>query len=617
MIKFKGIYFTAIAAVIGVVIAAGCGSTAPHRFALVDKEAEKFYPGELKPTFYYTEGVKSMSVYGDDTVAEYFFDRAIALDSTHSPSYYELGNIAYYRKDPARALALSGRAWSLDSTNVWYLAQKGQFSLATGDYAGAQKIYEKLVKDVPHNPENYQRLAALYLYNKLPFSAISVLDSAEYKLGRIEELSAFKRQVLIEVNLIDRAIDETRQMIDEYPYMDENYLILGQLYDATGKDSAALANYGRALKMNPENAATIDAMAGFYKKRGNMTGYLSTLRLMFELPGVPLEEKIRTFGSLTDNREFYGANYSQINALAQTLMTKYPSDYEVVKLYAGHLIASGKIDDALAIYKVHLRDSTLHSSPVVPEGIAEGAENGSADGRKTAGAGKEVADARLDLYNNIIDIESYLERPDSVEKYMDEAIRDFPRNPELYLRSGFSQSFRKHYTKALDNYETALKYARSDSMRSVILGIIGDTYHETGDARRCFHYYDRALKADRDNATVLNNYSYYLSVSGVRLEKALDMASRATQLSPGNPTFIDTYAWTLYKLERYAEAKKAMQQAIALDRSESTELLVHYGDILYELKEYFMASVYWKKAQDKGYDAAEIERRLKSLEGKK
>ena len=53
-----------------------------------------------------------------------------------------------------------------------------------------------------------------------------------------------------------------------------------------------------------------------------------------------------------------------------------------------------------------------------------------------------------------------------------------------------------------------------------------------------------------------------------------------------------------------------MQQAIALDGQKSRELLVHYGDILHALGEQFMAETYWKKALEKGYEAAAIEERL-------
>ena len=51
----------------------------------------------------------------------------------------------------------------------------------------------------------------------------------------------------------------------------------------------------------------------------------------------------------------------------------------------------------------------------------------------------------------------------------------------------------------------------------------------------------------------------------------------------------------LYRLGRNDEAKKTMQQALSLDRSQSPDLQLHYGDILAALGEKFMAEVYWKR----------------------
>ena len=53
-----------------------------------------------------------------------------------------------------------------------------------------------------------------------------------------------------------------------------------------------------------------------------------------------------------------------------------------------------------------------------------------------------------------------------------------------------------------------------------------------------------------------------------------------------------------------------MAQALSLSRQQSSSLLVHYADILWELGEKFMAETYWKKALDAGAEKAEVERRL-------
>ena len=75
--------------------------------------------------------------------------------------------------------------------------------------------------------------------------------------------------------------------------------------------------------------------------------------------------------------------------------------------------------------------------------------------------------------------------------------------------------------------------------------------------KQCYKAYDRSLRYDPDNAMVLNNYAYFLSLEERDLEKALAMASRATALTDNNPTYLDTHAWVLFKLGRVDEARKS------------------------------------------------------------
>ena len=92
------------------------------------------------------------------------------------------------------------------------------------------------------------------------------------------------------------------------------------------------------------------------------------------------------------------------------------------------------------------------------------------------------------------------------------------------------------------------------------------------------------------------------------------MSTRAVELTDNNPTYLDTHAWVLFRLGRLEEARRTMQQAIALDSRNSAELALHYGDILHALGQRFMAETYWRKALERGYDAAAIARRLEQAE---
>ena len=215
-----------------------------------------------------------------------------------------------------------------------------------------------------------------------------------------------------------------------------------------------------------------------------------------------------------------------------------------------------------------------------------------------------------------MDIESYLQRTDSVEKYAEKALELFPDDSELYLRKGFAEQSMAKFKEALNTYNEALKHTSTDSVKSVILTTIGDTYHTMGKTKKCFAYYDKALELDGNNAALLNNYAYFLCESGVVNEEVLAMGKKACELVPNNSTYLDTWGWILFKMGRLEEAKKIMQQAISFDSSKSSDLAAHYGDILHATGNNFLAEFYWKQALENGYNEEEIRKRLEKIGAK-
>lgn len=119
------------------------------------------------------------------------------------------------------------------------------------------------------------------------------------------------------------------------------------------------------------------------------------------------------------------------------------------------------------------------------------------------------------------------------------------------------------------------------------------------------------LQWKEDNVECLNNYAYYISVSGGDLSKAEHMSYKTVKAEPTNKTFLDTYAWVLYCMERYAEAQIYIEQAIANDTTNSDVLLDHAGDIYIKLGETDKAIEMWKKAISAGGDAQAIEQKIR------
>ena len=569
--------FVAIVALLGFFLTA---------FAVGGVGAQRPEEGDsLRSVFLYTEGIKALRIHRDTARGRALLEQVVQQDSSYAPAYFALitNNLS---RTPQEARTWAERAYTADSTNPWYVRTYGQTLLMNEAYEEALPLYRKLNEQDPKDLDVYRILAALYEQNKQPYSAIATLDSAEVRMGRHPYLSKMKRHLLVQTKQTDRALEEAKTLAEEVPYEAEHHVALAELYGISGQDSLARRAYDTALKIDSARLETLMSLSDFYNARQDFRSMLWVTRKLFLSDQMPLEQKIRRFELFPSELEFYRANYFQLHDLASLLAIRYPTDKRVVELYANHLIASGQLEEALQHYKAHLKDEPLEK----------------------------------DYFLTVIDIESYLERPDSVKKYVNEALTH-PKAIELHLAEGNVKYRMDNFAGAVSSYKKALNYTDTDTLRSQIWGQIGDVYHAQGEAsgfllkkmyqRDCYKAYKKALKYNPDNVLVLNNWAYFLSLEGKQLERALKMAERVSELTDRNPTYMDTHAWILFRLGRLEEARQLMRQAVALDGQKSQELLLHYGDILHAMGDQFMAETYWKKALERGYDKAVIEERMK------
>ena len=556
-------------------------------FAVRTPGAQRPEEGDsLQSVFLYTEALKALRIHRDTARGRELLNKSLEQDSTYAPAYFALVTNDL-GKTPQESRRWAEKAYQADTTNIWYLRAYGQTLLQGESYKEALPVYKKLNERDPKDLDFYRILAALYEQNSQPYSAIATLDSAEVRMGRHPYLSRMKRHLLIQTKQTDKALEEAKTLVEEQPHEAEHHVVLAELYGVSGNDSLARREYDAALKIDSSRLETLMSLSDYYNGRHDFRSMLWVTRKLFLSDEMPLEQKIHRFELFTSELEFYRANYFQLHDLASVLAIHYPTDKRVVELYANHLISSGQLEEALKHYKSHLKDEP----------------------------------AEVDYYLTVIDIESYLERPDSVKKYVNEALAIFPEKIELHLAEGNVRYRMGNHIGAVKSYHKALKYADNDTLRSQIWGQIGDVFHAYGESSGiligklyqldCYRAYKKALKYNPDNVLVLNNWAYFLSLEGKQLERALQMAERVTELTERNPTYMDTHAWILFRMGRLEEARQLMRQAVALDGQKSPELLLHYGDILHALGEQFMAETYWKKALDKGADKTKIEERMK------
>ena len=112
-----------------------------------------------------------------------------------------------------------------------------------------------------------------------------------------------------------------------------------------------------------------------------------------------------------------------------------------------------------------------------------------------------------------------------------------------------------------------------------------------------------SLKANPDQAYVINYLAYSWIEQGVKIEQSLKLLEKANKLRSNDPYIIDSLGWALFKLKRFKESKKYLQLAVRLMPGDPI-VNDHYGDVLWKNGNEIQARYYWnyvlnlEKAED-------------------
>lgn len=562
-----------LCAIIFVVSLLCCG------YASAQSDTYSTLPDSTSRTYRHIDALKQLSIRRDTTTAMHIWQDIVAQDSTYAPALYYLSLVDGSRE---RMLDYARRAYLADSTNKWYTENYANKLIYARAYDAAVPVFRRLIRLDGKHLQSYHALALIYGAKEMPYSAISILDSAELRIGYNSYLGQIKQHLLIETRQFDRAIEEGKRRVREHPYDVEARRALATAYDASGNDSLAIRSYEEAFRLDTTNLETIGAISEYYYSKGNERRMLNYEERLFKSNAIAVDEKLRRLEVYTSDTEFYRRNYLQIGGIIQQLAFDYPNNPKVIDAYATHMIACGEYDYALDYLRRHLDDDT----------------------------------ATAESYIVVLQFEHFLQRNDLIDIDLRAALERYGDNLELLSFSGFVHSERGNYKQAIDTFKEGIELTKDNGERSRFWGYIGDVYHEMGEDNRAFKAYRKALSFDANNIMVLNNYAYFLSLKNRDLEHALKMSHRAITQEPNNASYVDTYAWILHCLGRNEEAKRYMRQALTLSSQRDASLLAHYGDILWALGEKFMAETYWQKAVERGYDSTKMEQHILEIKNR-
>ena len=143
--------------------------------------------------------------------------------------------------------------------------------------------------------------------------------------------------------------------------------------------------------------------------------------------------------------------------------------------------------------------------------------------------------------------------------------------------------------------------------------LYAEVFYRLEDYKRSDSIFEVLIEEDPENYMVLNNFSYYLAERGEKLVQAREWSQKASRNNPDNATFLDTYAWVLYKMEFYADAEKYILDALEKGGKNDPEVNEHAGDIQVALESFEVALSYYEKAIILGGEKERLEGKIQLM----
>lgn len=153
----------------------------------------------------------------------------------------------------------------------------------------------------------------------------------------------------------------------------------------------------------------------------------------------------------------------------------------------------------------------------------------------------------------------------------------------IYLFKAMAETELRLYTDAVATVKAALPFLSTDKkMQATFYALLGSAYNGQKEYGFSDDFFRLAISLSPDDYGTLNNYSYFLSLRGQNLAEAEKMILRCLEADPENVTYLDTYAWVLYRMSRAVEAASVMEQVFS-QPVKNAEVFSHYVQILYTL----------------------------------
>ncbi|RPG53014.1 MAG: hypothetical protein CBE48_002740 [Flavobacteriales bacterium TMED288] len=490
---------------------------------------------------------------------------------------YEIANLYYDLKDYETSLFYAQSALKVIPENFWVNNLLLKIYTELDDVVQILKTF-KTILNIDYSIERKIKFAELNEYYSKPKSSIKIYNEIEKEIGVSEITSIKKQQLYINIGDIKSATKELKKLIDKFPNLIKYKIMLAKIYEANDLTEKALEIYNNIIKFDSTNIESNLSIAEIFRKKNDF------INAYFYLNKCYYSNNFNTETSIYILKNYFDlGRANKINSKLFLNLTKKAIDFDNEN-YIIHSI-NGEIN--------YFLNNISEAFSCYSKSISLGATD-------------------FNIWNKYLLLGLENKKYSQVSNDGANAIELFPIQPSIYLYTGLGSLLSENFVDAIEKLKTGLKYViNQPTIKSSFYQYLGDAYHSLKNDTLSDENYKMALIYNPNNSIVLNNYSYYLSLRSNQLSEAKKMSEKSLIIEPNNGTYMDTFAWILYKLKKYEEAELWIKKAMKNLTKVNSEIYEHCGDILFKLNKLDEAQKFWIKSQNSGNMSENIINKIK------
>lgn len=496
-------------------------------------------------------------------------------------AYYELGTLFLIVNQPDLAEMNFRKAYYLDGSNKWYANGYLDVLVIQERFDEAEEMVRDIIATTENKIEYSFKQANIYFLAGKSRKALKCLNRIEKKKGVSDKIILLKANIYEKEGKFSSARKEIEKLIKYFPESLQFFVVAAELAMKEENQDLAKKYYLGVLELDSTNIYALTNLTDYFRIKKDHKKSLYYLKISFKSPYIEYERKMTILSYyLTD--PYFIENYpDQLEELIDVILLKH-EDKEEIKLFAVDFF----------IQRRNYERAYRSLKPILDSGQKD-----------------------YDLWRQGILLANVLEKNDELLKLSTEASLIFPDSSEVVYFKGIAEYENDMFEEVIETFNSSLFRLNSNmELAAKTKQILAEAYHRIKSYEKSDSLFREIIRDEPDNYLVMNNYSYYLALRGEMLDEAKILSYKTIIENPENGTFLDTYAWVLFRLGEYKEAERYINIALLKGGLNDPDVNEHAGEIHEYLESYRIARSFYEKAIILGGEKERLKEKIKKLD---